>query len=366
MSTKPLIHSAPVAVLGTGSALPSNRLTTMELIARVDPFLSGPRKRLALRLAQRLAIDHRHFSRPFLRPVEATVGTDTAPQLVVRAVLSALSSSGRQGSDLELLIGHTTTPHTLLPSNAAWAAELLGFQGPHIELRQACTGFAAAAVCAAALIDGGIDPVVVAGSEVGSVMLDLHRIQEDPAQLVNLLQMGDGAGAVVLGPIKDSRQSQLRGLFYGSLAGTHAPAISLPHGGSGSPALTGSPITHFEHDFAAIRDHGRQLLHAGLSAAAASGIDTHSIDWWLPQPVNGRLPEICAREFGWPRERVLCDAWELGNLGSAAMWVALDRVRRSGRLRPGERVLVLGAEASKFMYGGFLYMHGENAVGGVA
>jgi 3-oxoacyl-[acyl-carrier-protein] synthase-3 len=41
------------------------------------------------------------------------------------------------------------------------------------------------------------------------------------------------------------------------------------------------------------------------------------------------------------------------------MWLALDRLRRSGRLRPGHRVLVLGAEASKFMFGGFLYIHAE-------
>lgn len=322
--------------------------------------------RLALRLAQKLAINHRHFSRALLRHIEGPVGADSAPHLVARAVRAALSSAKRQGCDLEMLIGHTTTPHTLLPSNAAWAAELLGFPGPHIELRQACTGFAAAAVCAAALIGGGVDPIVVAGSEVGSVMLDLRQIQEDPAQLVNLLQMGDGAGAVVLGPIEDSRQSQLHGLFYGSLEGSHTPAISLPHGGSGAPALTGSAITHFDHDFAAIRHHGRQLLSAGLSAAVTAGIDTNSIDWWLPQQVNGRLPEICARDFGLPRERVLCEASGLGNLGSAAMWVALDRVRRSGRLRPGERVLVLGAEASKFMYGGFLYVHGEDVVGGVS
>jgi len=49
----------------------------------------------------------------------------------------------------------------------------------------------------------------------------------------------------------------------------------------------------------------------------------------------------------------------LGNLGSAAIWVTLDRLRRSGRLALGDRVMVLGAEASKYMYGGFLYVHGN-------
>jgi 3-oxoacyl-[acyl-carrier-protein] synthase-3 len=261
--------------------------------------------------------------------------------------------------ELAMLIGHTTTPHTLLPSNAAWAAEELDFRGPHIELRQACTGFSAAALCAASFIDGGARSIALAGSEVGSVMLDSNRIAEDPVQLVNMLQMGDGAGAIVLGHVQHSQQARLECLFYGSLEGMHAPAISLPHGGSASPAVPAPGITHFDHDYGAIRDHGSQLLSAGLAAAAALGVAPESVDWWIPQPVNGRMADICASDLGVPVERVIVAATGNGNLGSAAMWVALDQTRRSGRLRRGDRVLVLGAEASKFMYGGFLYVHSD-------
>ena len=57
---------------------------------------------------------------------------------------------------------------------------------------------------------------------------------------------------------------------------------------------------------------------------------------------------------------MVCEASVLGNLGSAAIWVTLDRLRRSGRLAVGDRVLVLGAEASKYMFGGFLYVHGNS------
>jgi 3-oxoacyl-[acyl-carrier-protein] synthase-3 len=73
------------------------------------------------------------------------------------------------------------------------------------------------------------------------------------------------------------------------------------------------------------------------------------------------MADVCASHLGVPEERVIVEAGALGNLGSAAMWVALDRLRGSGRLRHGDRVLVLGAEASKFMYGGFLYTHGDES-----
>ena len=355
-----LSHTSPVAVLGSGSALPAHRFRTEELLDRVADYLPGGLRRRAEGMARKLGIDTRFFSRPFVSPREEPLTADSAPFLGACAVQNALASSGLSVETLGLLIGHTTTPHTLLPSNAAWMAERLAFGGPHMELRQACTGFASAGVCAAALIGSGVQSVAIAGTEVGSVMLDLERLAVDPGQLVNLMQMGDGAGAVILGPMDPrGRQSRLEALFYGSLPGAHPPSISLPRGGSGAPSIEAPGITHFQHDYTAIRDSGAQLLIAGLAADESLGIERSRIDWYLPQQVNGRMGEHCASILGVPADRVIAGADSLGNVGSAAMWLALDRLRRSGRLRPGDRVLVLGAEASKFMFGGFLYIHGD-------
>jgi 3-oxoacyl-[acyl-carrier-protein] synthase III len=46
----------------------------------------------------------------------------------------------------------------------------------------------------------------------------------------------------------------------------------------------------------------------------------------------------------------------MGNTGSAAIWLALADLRK--RVRPGASVLALGAEATKYMFGGFHYVHG--------
>jgi len=47
----------------------------------------------------------------------------------------------------------------------------------------------------------------------------------------------------------------------------------------------------------------------------------------------------------------------MGNLGSAAIWAALADVLKHGLLNRGDKVLVLGAEATKYIYGGFVYTH---------
>ncbi|HEY0803131.1 MAG TPA: 3-oxoacyl-[acyl-carrier-protein] synthase III C-terminal domain-containing protein [Steroidobacteraceae bacterium] len=351
--------SVPVALLGSGSAMPAHAFRTAELLDQVSPYLSRRARRRAEQIARKLAIYTRFFSRPFASARERPMGPDTAPSLGARALRTASAASGFDATGFGMLIGHTTTPHTLLPSNAAWIAQELDYGGPHMELRQACTGFAIAAAVASSLISTGVESVGIVGSEVGSVMLDLEHLEQDPTQIVNLMQMGDGAGAVIVGPCRSLKQSRLEHFFYGSLTGQHAPAICLPQGGSGSPRVETHGITHFRHDYTAIREHGTALLEAGLNAARNLGIERRMIDWWLPQQVNGRMAEVCARTLGLPPERVIVEAGAVGNVGSAATWIALDRLRRSGRLRAGDRVLVLGAEASKFMYGGFLYTHGD-------
>ena len=64
-----------------------------------------------------------------------------------------------------------------------------------------------------------------------------------------------------------------------------------------------------------------------------------------------------ATRLGVEPEQIHVTANRLGNLGSAAIWAAFDDLRRSHILEPGDQVLVLGAEATKYLYGGFVYTH---------
>lgn len=349
-----------LSVLGTGSALPGVAITTSDLVRRTSGYLPVGTPAVALRVARRLGIGSRHFVRSFDSPQEVPRAIDTAPKLAARAVRAALEAAACDVRHLHMLLGHTATPHTLLPGNVAWVADEIGYLGAHMELRQACTGFAAATVLSAALVASGVGPIAIVGCETGSVFLDPRHVAADKTQLVNLLQMGDGAGAITLGPIGNASNARIEMAYYGSLGGNRAPGIALEQGGSGEPQVNATRIPHFAHDFEAIRTHGVELLRASLRVATEAGVAPSSIDWWLAHPANGRMAEHVAKWLKLPADRVVCEASVLGNLGSAAIWVALDRLRRSGRLAVGDRVMVLGAEASKYMFGGFLYIHGNS------
>jgi len=67
---------------------------------------------------------------------------------------------------LGYLISHTVTPAQLLPAGSAEIARKVGHAGAHMELRQACTGFANALQMAFALTaQAGAAPVGIVGVE---------------------------------------------------------------------------------------------------------------------------------------------------------------------------------------------------------
>jgi 3-oxoacyl-[acyl-carrier-protein] synthase-3 len=266
-----------------------------------------------------------------------------------------LDDAGLRPHDLSYLISHTATPGTLIPPNAARVADLLGYRGPFVELRQACTGFANAIVFALGLLSAPArGPVAIVGSETGSVYFDPLRAAEDSGQLVNALQMGDGAAACVLDLPQQTCAPQLSATFFG-YAGAHLqPGFALRAGGSDFPPARGYPL-EFEHEYSTIREHGGELFAAGLSAARGAGVDLDAIDHFIPHQANGRMAELLCGELGLQRGRIFVNADRVGNTGSAAIWLALHELR--AHLLPGERVCVLGAEATKYMFGGFQYVH---------
>jgi 3-oxoacyl-[acyl-carrier-protein] synthase-3 len=239
-----------------------------------------------------------------------------------------------------------------MPPNIGQVGELLDYDGPFVEFRQACTGFANALVFAQGLLRAGAGPVAVVGSETGSVFFDPLRAAEDAGQLVNLVQMGDGAAAIILAPDDEHPGARVSHVFYGQMGRGRAHGLDVPEGGSDAPRCSlGYP--EFQHDFAAIRHSGLELLlHC---AAAAKDIGGGSCDYILPHQANGRMDTILTTPLGIARERIVVTADRLGNTGSAAIWLALARLRPT--LRTGQTALVLGAEATDFMFGGFRYYH---------
>lgn len=353
--------SRELSVLGMGFALPGEPVSTKTLLAKMERAFDVDVARRGQIFAEKLNIRQRHICRDFTHRIEGPKKGFRNPDLAASAVKKALDQAGLDVPDIGYLIGHTATPAMPVPSNISLVADKLDYNGPHMELRQACTGFANALVVAEGLLAAETaKPVVIVGSETGSTFFDPARLADDAGQIVNLVQMGDGAAAVVLAPHKSPElEGRSTGVlsrsFYGQIGNQREPGFSLCHGGSDCPS---SPegVLEFSHAFSDVRTNGPELFVAGLRAAAAQQIDVETMDYILPHQANGLMDVLMEQHLGIDRKRVVVNADKVGNTGSAAIWLALAMNRAA--MKPGEKLLALGAEATKYMFGGFLYQHG--------
>ena len=207
-------------------------------MARIQERLGIDLTRRGTALARRMNIQRRYLSRDFSARLEGTREGEGNPDLAARAVRAALAQAGLCPADLAYLIGHTTTPAEPLPSNITRVAALLGYRGPVAEFRQACTGFLNATLLAAGLCAGGGGrPVAVVGSETGSVFFDPARAEHDLSQLVNFVQMGDGAGAIIFtGEQTGTRTARISRVHHGRLEAELPPGLRLRTGRFAGPA----------------------------------------------------------------------------------------------------------------------------------
>jgi 3-oxoacyl-[acyl-carrier-protein] synthase III len=345
-------------VLGSALALPGPPVSNEELISKMEGIgVSGATRGLGI--AKALGISSRHVSRPMQEHKEGPRKSDSNPELASRALLGALASAQIDANDLAYIVGHTATPHTLLPPNTSWVADLLGYQGPYAELRQACTGFANALTLVAGLLPTTAGkPIAIVGSETGSLYFDPKSVETDSSQLVNLMQMGDGAGAVIVGADAGDSGPVIESVFFGVAGLGKSPGLFLEEGGSAKPfTLDHRGMLTFTHDYTAIRESGADLFDLGVDAARQLGIELEAVDVIIPHQANGRMAGLLASRLRIPEEKVFVNANRVGNTGSAAIWIAFHELRSGGYLRADDRALILGAEATKFMYGGFLYRH---------
>jgi 3-oxoacyl-[acyl-carrier-protein] synthase III len=341
-----------VRLLGTGLSLPGAATTSLELCTTLQNRFGVPAVRMGQRLSRRLQVETRHLCRSFEAAVEPPRPGQRNPELAAQALKLALRQAQVRASDLDYVLTHTATPARGLPAGSAEVVARVQAICPHAEFRQACTGFANALQFACALLrEPGARPVAIVGSETGSVFFDPRQLRQDPSQWINLLQMGDGAAAVVLGANDARAGPWIESAYFGQLPNAPAAGLAFNAGGSDQPA-PGAGVLTFTHDFESVARHGATLLEAGRNTLQAQGHTWNNAVQLVPHQASGAVANWFSQHFDVPRSRVCDHGRWVGNLGSASIWAALHTVLPT--LNPGEQAWFLGAEATQYSFGGFV------------
>jgi 3-oxoacyl-[acyl-carrier-protein] synthase-3 len=340
---------ARVKVAGTGAYLPGEPIDNDRLaeffgrdIVRLGDMLGARTRHLALDLATGK-----------LREGESNAN------MAWRASLQALESAGLPPRAVDLLILSTSTPDYPFPGTALFLQDLLGLEECQVlELRAGCGGMAQAFAIAEQFIKSGrSQAALLVGSELISPFRRLltNGPNTEKGDLVATAIFGDGAGAAVLVPSEDA--SGILGCINRSLGGGRAPGMILKVGGAMSPAGSNGhgDGAAFSHDFRAILQGGPELMGRALEWVWSSGlVAADDVTYYVPPQVSGHLITTIGTTQNLPPDKVFSNFACVGNTASASIYIALDTLNREGRLRPGDAVILLPAEAIKWTYGAII------------
>ncbi len=304
-------------IIGWGKYLPSKVITNAELAqsAGID----------AEWVANRTGIQERHIAEP----------KQASADMATHAARAALQVADLSPSQLDLIVVATNSPDYWFPATACLVQDALGADhAGAFDLAAGCSGFVYALVTAERFIrSGAYRNILVVGVETVSRIIDW----KSPI----CAYFGDGAGAIVL-----TANEQPGGLLGFALSsdGSGEDLLKLPGGGT-RYGITQEVI---DQGLQYGRMDGRALYRYGLRAMSwlaeralrQAHLKIEDIDLFIPHQTNATLIRQVAERLHVPSEKTLVNVARYGNLSSAAIPVALCDAAQSGRIQPGNRVLI--------------------------
>src|SRR5438105_5470110 len=88
-------------------------------------------------------------------------------------------------------------------------------------------------------------------------------------------------------------------------------------------------------------EEGSAMLSAAQGALDEAGLSIEDIACVIPHQANMRIIEAIADRLGIPLEKFYVNLDRYGNTSAAAVAIALDEANRSGRIKPGDYVLMV-------------------------
>ena len=302
-------------ILGLGAVRGENVVTNDDVAGPIDSSDEWIRQRTGIVTRRR-----------------AAEGTDVL-DLAEGAALAALEDAGLTGADLDAVIVSTVTYWHQTPAAAAVLADRLGATpAAAFDISAACAGYAYGIGQADALVrSGAARHVLVVGAEKMSDFID-------PADRSISFLLGDGAGAVVIGP---SETPGIGPTVWGSDGG-QAQAIRQTHSWKEA---------HTQHAWPTLRQEGPsvfkwavwQMAPVAEKALTAAGITAAELDVFVPHQANMRIIDQMVKQLHLPDTVVVArDVADTGNTSAASIPLAIERLRREGQVSSGDVALQIG------------------------
>ncbi|WP_405881677.1 ketoacyl-ACP synthase III [Streptomyces sp. NBC_01136] len=328
----------PIGIIGTGSYLPATVVDNDEVGAAAGVTAEWIEHKTGIRQRRRAA------------PHEAT------SDLAAHAARRAMEQAGLTPDQISYVVVATSTPDHPQPATAAIVQHLIGAtRAAAFDVNSVCSGFMFALTAAERMLraeaageDGpcGNGPSANGPSVNGPsangpyavvIGADIYSRILDGADRKTAILFGDGAGAVVLGPVPS-----ITGGITTSLTtrGDQHHLISVPAGGSRHPA-SAATLAEGAHYFTMDGRGVRGFVHENLPGAirellAKAGVRGREVRHFVPHQANGVMLAEVWPDLGLDAARMHLALAHHGNTGAASVPITLDLAHRRGLFAEGD------------------------------
>lgn len=318
--------------------------------------------------------------------------THSNASLTAESVRALIKRNGTQLSEIEALCCGTSSPDQVTPGHSSMVhGELAG---------PPCEAISAAGICTSGVVSlkyaymsvatGFVKKAVSTGSEFFSSFMRGTNFEPEIQARTNALEkkpvlgfekdflrwmLSDGAGAALLTSNQNTGRISLRidWIEYLSFAGDlsvcmYSGAVKKENGNLQGWREAKSPFEVLGQSYFAIKQDTRLLdeyivpvavERALMSVAAKYGLRPDDITWYLPhyssEYFRSKLHDMMtACGFHIPYERWFTNLAEKGNTGAASIYIMLEELMYSGKLKKGDRLLCMIPESGRFS---ICYMH---------
>jgi 3-oxoacyl-[acyl-carrier-protein] synthase-3 len=314
------MNLTPVGIIGTGSYAPDKILTNQDLEKMVDTNDEWIVTRTGIR-ERRIADDAQATS-----------------DLALIAAEEAMKNAGITADELDLIIVATITPDMAFPSTACILQDKLGAKkAAAFDLSAACSGFIYGLANASNFIaTGTYKYALVIGAEC------LSRITDYTDRNTCIL-FGDGAGAVVLGPVSEGRG--FRSFELGA-DGAGGDLLKVCGGGSRYPATNDSVQQKLHYISMAggevFKFAVRIMGSAAEEAIRKAGLDKSDIDLLIPHQANIRIIQSALQRLELSEDKCMINLDRYGNASAASIPLALAEAVALGKIKEGDCLVFVG------------------------
>ena len=315
-------------IIGLGSYAPKRILTNADLEKMVDTDDAW--------IVQRTGVRERRIADE----------SEATSDLALKAAQQALERANLVPEDIEFIAVGTTTPDMIFPSVGNIVQHRLGCgRVGSVDLLAACAGSIYSLAFGSQLVaTGKYRRVLCIGAET------LSRIT-DFADRGTCVLLADAAGAAVL-EAYDGDRGIIDFDLYSD--GQYWDLLYMPGGGSRHPATRETVDARMHY----AKMKGSEVFKVAVRMFAEcteriltrNGVTAADVSLFVPHQANLRIIEAAVKRVGLPMERVFVNVDRYGNTGAASVYVALEEAVGSGRVKPGDLVL-LAAFGGGFAWG---------------